>query len=77
VLPPITILPYDVDTARVFGSIRSELEGRGVPLADADLQIAATAINHELALVTGNLRHFERFPELRIERAFAELRNAV
>lgn len=33
-------------------------------LADADLQIAATALQHDLELVTGNLRHFERVPDL-------------
>ncbi len=27
---------------------------------------AATALHHDLELVTGSLRHFERIPELRI-----------
>ena len=35
-------------------------------LSDADLEIVATALHHDLELVTSNLRHFERIPELRI-----------
>jgi predicted nucleic acid-binding protein len=39
---------------------------QGTRLADADLQIAATALHHDLELVTGNLRHFGRIAGLRI-----------
>jgi predicted nucleic acid-binding protein len=64
VLPAVTILPYDVAVAKVFGEIRAALEKKGTRLADADLQIAATALYHGLELVTGNVRHFERVPGL-------------
>ena len=37
------------------------------PLADADLQIAATTLHHDLTLVTGNVRHCERGADLQIE----------
>ncbi|MEW5928898.1 MAG: type II toxin-antitoxin system VapC family toxin [Gemmatimonadota bacterium] len=74
VLPAVTVLPYDVATARVFGEIRAALEIMGTIVADADLQIAATAIYHGLELVTGNLRHFERVPGLRLSRVLAEAR---
>lgn len=74
VLPAVTVLPYDIATARVFGEIRAKLEEAGTILADADLQIAATAIHHDLELVTGNLRHFERIPNLRINRILAQAR---
>jgi predicted nucleic acid-binding protein len=36
-------------------------------------QIAATAIHHELELVTGNLRHF-RIPGLRVSTTLEEAR---
>lgn len=74
VLPAVTPLPYDVSVARVFGRIRAHLEQSGNILPDADLQIAATAIYHELELVTGNVRHFERIPDLRLNRILAESR---
>jgi predicted nucleic acid-binding protein len=66
VLPAITVLSYDVEVARVYGAVRAQLEGAGKGLADADLQIAATAIHHGLELVTGNLRHFRRIPGLQL-----------
>jgi predicted nucleic acid-binding protein len=74
ILPAITVLPYDVATARVFGRVRAELEGEGQRLPDADLQIAATALHHDLELVTGNLRHFERITGLRLCRALDDAR---
>lgn len=77
VLRAITVLPYDVATARVYGEIRAVLEAAGTTLADADLQIAATALHHGLALVTGNLRHFERVPGLGLEHALATARGAT
>ena len=43
------------------------LEAVGRPLEDADLQIAAICLAHDLTLVTGNVRHFERVPGLRVE----------
>lgn len=74
VLPTVTVLPYDVAVARVYGRIRADLESQGRPLADADLQIAATALHHGLTLVTGNLRHYERVPNLEISAVFADAR---
>jgi len=74
VLPCITVLPYGVATAKVFGRIRAELEEKGKVLDDADLQIAATAIHHGLVLVTGNIRHFSRLTDLQLSRALADAR---
>jgi predicted nucleic acid-binding protein len=74
VLPALTVLPYDDGVARVYGEIAAAVEGAGRRLADADLQIAATALHHGLALVTGNIRHFERIPGLDLHRALADAR---
>lgn len=74
VLPAVTVLPFDVATARVFGEIRAELEEKGRPLPDADIQIAATAVHHGLELVTGNIRHFRRIPRLELNLTLAEAR---
>lgn len=76
VLPAVTVLPYDAATARVFGEVCARLEEIGTPLADADLQIADTAIHHGTELVTGNLRHFERISGLQINRILAEARRS-
>ncbi len=74
VLPAVTVLSYDAAAARVYGQIRAHLESAGRPLADADLQIAATALVHDLELVTGNVKHFKRVPQLRISPALVEAR---
>ena len=67
ILPAVTVLPYDVAVAEVCGLLSAELEEAGQALADADLQIAATAVYHNLELVSGNLRHFARIPQLRFD----------
>jgi predicted nucleic acid-binding protein len=74
VLPAVTVLSYDVAAARVYGQVRAQLESAGRPLADADLQIAATALIHDLELVTGNVKHFKRVPGLRLSPVLAEAR---
>jgi predicted nucleic acid-binding protein len=74
VLPAVTVLSYDVAAARVYGQVRAQLESAGRPLADADLQIAATALIHDLELVTGNVKHFKRVPGLRLSPMLAEAR---
>ena len=75
ILPAVTALPYDVATAKKFGQIRARLEEAGTILPDADLQIAATAIYHDLELVSGNLRHFSRITELKINPILADARS--
>lgn len=74
VLPYVTVLPYDAAVAQVFGRLDAELRDAGTPLDAPDLQIAATAIHHDLELVTGNVRHFERIPALRLCLALANAR---
>ena len=49
-------------------------EETGTILPDADVQIAATAIGHNLELVTGNLRHFSRIPDLKLNHILADSR---
>ncbi len=74
ILPAVTVLPFDVAIARRYGAISAALQRKGQPLADADLAIAATALHHGLALVTGNVRHYRRIPGVHIERILSEAR---
>lgn len=76
VLPAVSVLPFDGAVARVYGEICAGLESAGRPLADADLQIAATALYHGLRVVSGNLKHFRRVPGLLFETVLAESREA-
>jgi len=63
----IQVAGFDEPAARAYAEIRVELEAAGRPLDHPDLQIAAICLAHDLTLVTGNVRHFERVPGLRVE----------
>ena len=46
---------------------RGRLRAAGRSIGDFDLLIGATALHHDLTLLTNNRRHFERIEGLRIE----------
>ncbi len=50
-----------------FGYKRAGMERRGTPLGEADLRIGAIALSRGLTVVTGNVRHFQRIPDLSVE----------
>jgi predicted nucleic acid-binding protein len=51
-----------------FASLRASLRRRGELIPDFDIVIAATALVYDLTLLTYNLRHFSRIPDLRIHQ---------
>lgn len=55
-------------TLRRFASLRRGLRQRGRIIGDMDILIAATALERDLVLVTGNIKHFEQVPDLRLHR---------
>ena len=67
----LSIVPFDRRAAEVYGELRAVLEREGRRLDEPDLRIAAIARSRELTLVTGNVRHFERVPELVVENWLA------
>lgn len=77
ILPALTVLPFDTNTAQIYGQIAAQLEQTGQKLAHPDLQIAATAIQHKLELVTGNIKHFARIPDLAINPILSRLRSQL
>lgn len=64
----LPILPYDSAAAEWHGEHRARLSKGGLTPAFADGQIAAVAAVHELILVTDNVRDFEHYPGLQVER---------
>ena len=52
------LLGIDVETAKLYGSLKAEQRTKGRPLPENDLWIAACARQHDLVLVTRD-RHFE------------------
>jgi len=63
----LAVLPLSDKAAWHYGSIRAGLEKTGMTIGVSDLHIAAHARSEGLALVTNNLREFERVPGLVLE----------
>ena len=62
----VEVLPLDDETCRIFGQERGRLRAQGALIGDMDILIGATALRHNLTLLTNNQRHFERIPNLPI-----------
>jgi len=65
--PELTILGLDEESCKIFGKERGRLRAAGLMIGDCDLLIGATALRHNLILLTNNRRHFERIEGLRME----------
>jgi predicted nucleic acid-binding protein len=63
----VEIIHSELDILRKFGELKASLGKAGKILADADIFIGATAIVRCSRLITGNVHHFRRIEELRIE----------
>lgn len=62
-----TILPLTDRVVDRAAALYADLYQRGALVPDADLLIAATALVAQRVLVTNNLAHFQRIPDLSIE----------
>jgi tRNA(fMet)-specific endonuclease VapC len=58
------VVPLNRSVMRRFATERRALRLQGQKLDDMDLLIAATALHHNLTLITRNVRHFGRIPGL-------------
>lgn len=63
------ILEVTDPVADTFARLRATLRKQGNLIPDLDLLIAATALVHDLSLLTRNERHFARVPGLRLRRS--------
>jgi tRNA(fMet)-specific endonuclease VapC len=60
------VLPFDMAAARICADLEALLEAQGQRIDLSDLEIASIALANNLALITGNTRHFRRIPGLRV-----------
>jgi tRNA(fMet)-specific endonuclease VapC len=63
----IVVIPFDEAAALEFGRIGADLAGRGTPIGEFDVLIAAHAVSSKAVLVTNNERHFARVRGLHVE----------
>ena len=61
------VLPLDEAVALRFGDTSAALRNAGTPLPTPDLLIAATALHHNLTMVTANRRDFDPVPGLTVD----------
>ena len=66
-LSGVTILNLDEEVCKRFGHLRGSMRKRGQVMGDFDLLIAATALRHNLTLLTNNRKHFAGIAGLQIQ----------
>ena len=64
ILGLIPVLPFDLRVARAHAQLWAQLAAAGQLIGAHDLLIAATALAHGYAVLTQNLRDFQRVPGL-------------
>ncbi|MEH2051354.1 type II toxin-antitoxin system VapC family toxin [Nostoc sp.] len=63
----LSIEPFDIDAAREFSKIQSELRQIGRPTGEVDALIAGVVRSRNDILVTNNIKDFENIPNLQLE----------
>jgi len=66
VLAAIPVVAITLPVMRVFAEIDARLRAAGSRLPTSDLLIASSALARGDAVVTGNVRHFDRVPGLTV-----------
>ncbi|MFH0726488.1 MAG: type II toxin-antitoxin system VapC family toxin [Pseudomonadota bacterium] len=59
-------IPFDSSIAEISARFHQDLKSRNEGIEFRDIFIAATALYHKYPLATLNIKHFGRFPEIRI-----------
>ena len=63
----VRVVPFDLECAKIFGTIKSKLRKMGKPTGEVDALIAATAMSNKAVLVNGNRKHFDNIKGLKVE----------
>lgn len=66
-LNDVQVLDVTEQVARKFGEVRAALLDAGTPVPEMDLMIAATALAHNLTVVTHNVQDYANVPGLTID----------
>jgi tRNA(fMet)-specific endonuclease VapC len=60
------VIPPDIELCRIWGNLRAQRQSIGRAISPQDAWIAATAIRHNLPLVTHNAKDFQEIPGLEV-----------
>lgn len=64
-LDRLIILDFDVKASETAGRILADLESNGKPIDLRDVLIGATAVVNDHAILTRNMDHFSKIPDLK------------
>ncbi len=67
-LKTLKILDYDFDSMLRTLRVRSALRAHGKEIGDIDEKIAGICLKNDATLVTRNLEHFSRIPNLKVKK---------
>lgn len=68
----VRVLPLNRQIMKRFARIRGELRSQGQHIGALDTLIAATALEHDLTVITSNVRHFNRIPEHKLYQSCSQ-----
>lgn len=63
----IKIYDFDKKSAKIFSTLKADMQKRGTTVADMDLMIASIAIANGEKLISNNLKHFSKIEILDVE----------
>lgn len=63
---PLEIVDFDEKAAKVYGTIRAELEKAGKPIGSMDALIGAHALSLAVTLVTNDTKGFRQIKDLKV-----------
>ncbi len=63
----IKIYDFDKKSASIFSTLKSDMQIKGIVVADMDLMIASIALANGEKLISNNLKHFSKIENLELE----------
>ena len=63
----VSLINLSINSSDIAGRIYANLKRGGELINDADILIESLAIANNKILVTGNVKHFERIKDLKLE----------
>jgi len=63
----IKVYDFDKKSAKIFATLKADMEKKGLVVADMDLIIASIAIANGETLISNNLKHFSKIDILSVE----------
>jgi tRNA(fMet)-specific endonuclease VapC len=63
----IQVIDFDLECAKICGTIKNQLRSIGKPTGESDAMIASVAIAHHATIITANKKHFENIEGLRMQ----------